>query len=212
MGKRIAIKTTLVCFGIFLILNSLIFLYIFKKYPPDTEQHITVVTAAVDIEEGTVIQEKHLKLKEIQQSASNSVMLTDESWIVGRKAVRKISKDDYIRANEVVSRENWYQNEDRVITLPASIEERLANLIKKGSYIDILLQKETSQEIETILEKVKVHDMLDEFGIPFDSNTAVNSKISYMKLVLGEKERQKLYLAKSSGRLVFELYCDSSQK
>jgi Flp pilus assembly protein CpaB len=212
MSKRLIIKTALICFGMFLILNTLIFTYIFKKYPLDLEEHIFVPVAAVDIEQGTVIQEKHFKMKDIHKSASNNSIAINIDQIIGKRAKSEIKRNDYIRDSDLVSKDNWFKDDERIIVLPVSIEERLANLIKKGSYVDIRLKKESSAIVETILNKVKVEDVLDEMGHPLDSNTSMNTKTAYMELILDEEQRQKVYSATMSGKLIFELYCDETQK
>jgi hypothetical protein len=93
-----------------------------------------------------------------------------------------------------------------------SIEERLANLIKKGSYIDIRLKKESSAVVETVLYKVKVEDVLDETGTSLDSKSGMNSRTTYMELVLDKVSREKIYTATTQGKLIYELYCDEMQK
>ncbi len=210
MGKRIIIKTTLICFGIFLIICTVVFSYVLKKYPLDLEKHVGVVVAAIDIDEGTIIEDRHIKKKLIQQSASNNLMLSEASLVVGQKAARKISGNDYIRSGDLIKKDSWYEEDDRIIILPVSIEERLANLIRRGSYVDIKLKKELVHEIETILSKVKVEDVLDESGNSLDSINGVNSRTAYMKLILNESERRKIYHASDSGKLIYELYCNET--
>ncbi len=212
MGKRLVIKTTLICMGIFLILNSIVFAYIFKRYPLDLQTHISVVVAAVDIDEGTIIQEKHIKTKEIQLSASNALLATDVGQVLGKKAKDKIMKNEYLSTSTLIDKNNWFKDDERIIILPMSIEERLANLIKKGAYVDIRLKKEASDIVETILYKVKVEDVLDETGVSLDSKSGMNSRTAYMKLILDKDERQKIYTAKMAGKLIYELYCDDTQK
>jgi hypothetical protein len=118
----------------------------------------------------------------------------------------------YIRTRDLVSKNNWFKNDERIIILPMSIEERLANLIKKGTYVDIRLKKEASDIVETILYKLKVEDVLDETGVSLDSKSGMNSRTAYMKLVLNKDERQKIYTAEMAGKLIYELYCDETQK
>ncbi len=211
MSKRIIIKTTLICLGIFMILNSLALVYIFKKYPLDTEKYVPVVVAAVDIEEGTVIEKRHVRTKLVQQSVVSSSFLTDVNEVLGKKAGIKIAQSDFMRNRDLLEKSNWFQEGDRIVVLPVSIEERLANLIHKGSYIDIGLKRETGTLPEPVLTKIKVQDMLDESGTPLSSITGVNSRTAYMELVLDKSEREKIYTAISAGKLVYELYCDSAQ-
>lgn len=212
MSKRLIIKTTLICIGIFLILNTLILTFIFKRYPLDFEEHIFIPVAAVDIQPGTIIQEEQLVLKEIPKSASNNSIATNISQVIGKKSTLEIKRNDYIRHSDLASKNNWFKDDERIIILPMSIEERLANLIKKGSYVDIRLKKESSDFVKTILYKVKVEDILDEMGCSLDSKSAMNSKTAYMELILNEEDRQKVYSAIVSGKLIYELYCDETQK
>lgn len=212
MGKRLVIKTILICFGIFLILNSIVIAYVFKQYPLDVEKHVLVIVAAVDIDEGTVIEERHIKTKEIQQSASNLSLATDRGQVIGKKARVKILRNDYVRTNVLNAKKDWFQDDERIIILPMSIEERLANLIQKGSYVDIRLKKEAIDVVETILYKVRVEDVLDETGTSLNSKSGMNSRTTYMKLILDKDERQKIYTATKTGKLIYELYCDETQK
>lgn len=212
MSKRLIIKTTLICFGIFLILNTIILVFLLKQYPLDSEEHILVPVAAVNIEQGSVIQEKQLKMKDIQKSASNSSIATNIGQIAGKKARSGIKRNDYIRNSDLITRNKWFKEDERIIILPMSIEERLANLIKKGSYVDIRLMKESSAVVETILNKVKVEDVLDEMGYSLDSKASMNTKTAYMELILNKEDRQKIYSATTSGKLIYELYCDETQK
>ncbi len=212
MSKRLIIKTVLICLGLFLILDSAIFAYIFTKYPINTEKTVTVVVAMADIKEGTVIAESFLRKKQVYASAVNSGVETEIGNVAGKKALTNIHRDDYIRAHDLLERKDWYMDDERIIILPVSMEERLANLIRKGSYVDIRLQRDTSEVTEDILYKIQVKDVLDDAGIALDSKSAVNSKTAYLKLVLGKKDREKIYSASRSGKLIYELYCDSTQK
>lgn len=210
MGKRIMIKTALICFGIFLIIGTLAASYILKKYPLDTEPRSYVLVASTDIGEGTVLEEKHIKKKLIHQSALNGSMVADTAFAVGRKTVHKISANDYLRAGDLIERKDWYEEDDRIIVLPVSVEERLANLVCKGSYVDIRLIKENVGDIETVISKVRVEDVLDEAGNSLSSNKGTNSRTAYMKLILNEPERLKVYAAAGAGRLIYELYCSET--
>lgn len=211
MVKRVIIKTVLICFGVFLILSTILSAYIFNKYPLDMEKRISVVIAATDIREGAVIGEKDIEIKEIPLSVANESMVLSTKQVIGRKSGIQMQRYDYVRIQDLISRENWYKEDERIIILPVNIEERLANLIKKGSYIDIGLKKEIGNSVEIILTKVKVEDVLDEMGTSLNSKAGKNSRIAYMKFIMNENERQKVYKARSTGKLIYELYCDDNQ-
>ncbi|ACL74500.1 SAF domain-containing protein [Ruminiclostridium cellulolyticum] len=212
MSKRLIIKTVLICIGLFLIMDSALFAYIFTKYPLNMEKQVSVVVATADIKKGTVIEERFLRKKDVWESTVNSSIERDIGNIEGKKALTDIYKDDYIRSCDLLEKKDWYKDDERIIVLPTNMEERLANLIRKGSYVDIRLQKDSGEATEDILYKIKVEDVLDETGTALDSKSAVNSKTAYFKLVLGKKERQKIYSAAKNGRLIYELYCDNIQK
>lgn len=195
-----------------MMLNAVILAFIFKKYPLDLEQHVSAVIAVADIEPGTVIERKHVTVRQIQKSALNAAMETDIGKVLDKKTTRRILRNDYLRGYDLVGKNSWYKQDERIIILPVSIEERLANLIRKGSFIDIRLKKETSPLVETILIRVEVADMLDENGNSVGSITGINSRTAYMKLILGEDQRQKVYTAMTAGKLIYELYCDEIQK
>ncbi len=212
MSKRLIIKTVLICIGIFLITDAALFAYIFTKYPLNMEKRVSVVVATADIKEGTVIEEHFLRKKEVWESALSASVERDIRDVAGKKALTDIHKDDYIRSYELLARQDWFKDDERIIVLPVSIEDRLANLIKKGSYVDIKLQRDTGESTEDILNKIQVKDVLDDSGTPLDSKAAVNSKTAYLKLVLGKEDRQKIYSALRNGKLIYELYCDNTQK
>jgi len=211
LSKRIIIKTVLICVGIFLIINTAFLTYVFKKYPIDMETYVPAVIAVADIEPGTVIERRHVKTKLIQQSAFNDSMESDINSVIGKKAIHKIAKQDYFRNYNLIHKNQWFKPDERIIVLPVSIEERLANLIKQGSYIDILLRVDSSSTIEPVLKKVEVSDVLDENGNPIDSMTGINSKTAYMKLILDAQQRQRIYTCMTKGQFIYELYCDETQ-
>ncbi len=212
MGKRIIIKTILICTGIFLILNAIILAYIFKTYPLDLEKYVPAVVAAVDIESGTILEPRHVRERLIKESALNSAMETELDSVLGKKTVGRISSNDYLRGSDLVDKKSWYAKDERIIILPVSMEERLANLIRKGSLIDIRLKKESGGVIETVLNKIIVVDMLDENGNSIDSKVGMNSRIAYMELILNEEKRHKVYASLAEGKLIYELYCNEDKE
>ena len=211
MNRRIILKTVIICTGLFLILSSLGLYYLFHNYKFDTEKIYQVLVASTDIDEGTVINESMVAVKSIKGSALNSYMLMDVKDITGKKALSKIGSGDYIRDYDLLSKEKWYSDGDRIIVLPVDTDARLANLIKKGSLIDIKGSLNNIKSIpKTVLSKVMVEDVLDENGVSL-GNSGGGSK-AYIKLVLDKNQRDRIYAATQLGKLVFELYCDSTQK
>lgn len=131
MSKRLIIKTVLICIGLFLITDSALFAYIFTKYPINTEKKISVVVATTDIKEGVVIEEHFLRKKEVYASGVSANVETEISNVAGKRAINDIHKNDFIRTYELLDKKEWYKDDERIIVLPVSMEDRLANLIKK---------------------------------------------------------------------------------
>ncbi len=91
------------------------------------------------------------------------------------------------------------------------IEQRLANLIVKGSLIDIKVElKDIVTPPQTVLSKVFVEDILDENGLSLGKN--IGSRKAYAIVVLDKTQRDRVYTAEQYGKLLYELYCDSTQK
>jgi Flp pilus assembly protein CpaB len=211
LSRRLMIKTALICFGIFLILSAGIWGFILSKYPLDFEKDVPVVIAASDIKQGEVIELSQLRVKNIKESDSNQYLVADVSLVAGNKALADLKKGDYISSSILLGKKDWYKKDDRIIILPLNMEERLANLIKKGEYVDIRIRDDVTYEVRTVLSKVRVEDMLDDSGNSLSSGNAANSKTAYMKLVLQENQRQSLYTSMRAGKIIYELYCDSTQ-
>ncbi len=211
MKKRIVIKTVLVCLGIFLILISASTYFITSRYELDTEKRIQVIIAAADIPVGSIITDEMVAYKTIKESGYNSHMMLDTGQAVGKKMLAPILKGDYIPAYDLLPSDKLCSDDDRTIILPMDVEGRLANLIRKGSLIDIKVQiKDVSTPPQTVLSRVFVEDILDENGLSLGDN--IGSKKAYAKVVLDKKQRDRVYVASQFGSLLYELYCNNTQK
>lgn len=210
MNKRIIIKTALICFGVFLLISAVLIWIFSEKFEIDREKRIQVVVAKMPIQQGTVINREMIGIKTIRESSFNSHMLTDAGEVIGTKAAAQIGQEDYIRTYVLLSKDKWYKEDERIIVLPMEVEERLANLIRKGSYIDIkLAPKEVKAVPKLVLSRVRVEDVLDENGVSLGSNGA--AKKAYARVVLDNRQRDRIYVAREMGKLIFELYCDTTQ-
>lgn len=211
MSRRLIIKTVLICVGVFFILSAAIWGFILSEYPLDLEKNVPAVIAASDIKQGEVIELSQLKVKNIKESDSNEYLVADVTLAAGNKALADIRKGDYVSRSILLGKKDWYKKDDRIIILPLNMEERLANLVKKGEYVDIRVRDDVTYEVRTVLSRIRVEDMLDDSGNSLNSDNAANSKTAYMKLVLQEHERQALYTSMKTGKIIYELYCDATQ-
>lgn len=211
MNKRIILKTVLVCLGIFLILASAGIYFFTSSYELDTEKKYQVIIAAADIPVGGVITHEMVTYRTIKESGYNMHMLQNPEHVVGMKALAPIREGDYISEYDLLPPNNWYKDNDRTIILPMDVESRLANLIKKGSLIDIKIEfKDSKAPPQTVLSRVFVEDILDENGLSLGEN--IGSKKAYAQVVLDNAQRDRVYVASQYGRLLYELYCDTTQK
>jgi hypothetical protein len=211
MNKRIILKTILVCLGIFLILISASIYFFSTKYELDTEKKYQVIIAAADIPTGEVITNEMVAYRTIKESGYNVHMMQNSKRVVGMKTLAPIMKGNYISEYNLIPSEKWYKAEDRTIILPMDVEGRQANLIKKGSLIDIRVErKDIIAPPQTVLSKVFVEDILDENGLSLGEN--IGSKKAYAKVVLNNTQRDRIYVASQYGRLIYELYFNNTQE
>lgn len=210
MNKRIVLKTALVCLGISLILASASIYFISSKYELDTEKRYQVIIAAADILVGEIITDEMVTYRTIKESGYNLHMVQSPGQIVGMKVLAPIMKGDYIPEYDLLPSNKWYKEDDRTIILSMDVEDRLANLIRKGSLIDIKVRvKDSKASPQTVLSRVFVEEILDENGLSLGEN--IGSKKAYAKVVLDKAQRDRIYVASQYGMFIYELYCDNTQ-
>lgn len=210
MNKRIALKTALICSGIFIILISIAAYYIFTNYPLDTEGRVEAVIASKDIKPGDVLTTEMLTMVSIRETAITEGMLTDMQEGIGNKAMFPVKAGEYLQKSWFISKKDWAGENERMIVLPMDIESRLANLIKKGSYIDIrVIPNENKLIPKTVISKIIVEDILDENGLSLEES--IGSKKGYAVLKVTPLQSLRINAAAQLGKLTFELYCDETQ-
>lgn len=210
MNKRIILKTVLICMGIFIIMASAGIYFFSSKYELDTEKKYQVVMAAADIPIGSVITENMVSYKTIKESGITPHMLQKSEQVVGMKALSPILKGDFIPQYNLLPPDKWHKDDDRTIILPVDVEGRLANLIKKGSVIDIkVLPADQKSLLKLVLSRITVSDVLDENGL--STGDAIGNRKGYIVVVLDKEQRNRIYAAIQYGKLMYELYCDSTQ-
>lgn len=210
MNKRLILKTSLICTGIYIILASLAIFYVSSKYDLDTEKRYNVIVASKDIAVGDIITEDNAGIKVIKESSLTANMLTDPSLCTGRKALSPVKNGDYLMSYNLLPPEDLHKDDEKIIVLPMSVEERLANRIQKGSLIDIKVLPENQKTIpKTVLSRITVDDILDENGMALGD--AMGNKKAFTVVTLDEKQRERLYVAQQLGKIIYELYCDPTQ-
>lgn len=210
MNKRLIMKTALICVGIFIILASVAVYMLKEKYDLDTEKRINVVISSQDIMAGEVINETMIQYRTIRESALTTHMATNIDQCTNSMTSVPIKSGDYIFSYHLLSPDIWQSNDARIIVLPMTIDERLANLIKKGSVIDIKVLPTDEKIIpKLVLSHIAVSDVLDENGLSLGD--AIGSRKGYVVVVLDKEQRNRIYAAMQYGKLMYELYCDLTQ-
>ena len=210
MNKRLVIKTALICTGVFIILISVAIFVFNTKYDLDTEKRINIIVASNDILPGEIIKESMVEYRTIKESAVSPYMLTDPDQLFNAKASAMVKSGDYIFSYNLLLPDSWQTSDARTIVLPMTIDERLGNLIKKGTVMNIkVLPADVKTIPKLVISHITVSDVLDENGMsPGDT---IGSKKAYAVIILSEEQRKRLYAAMQYGNLMYELYCDSTQ-
>lgn len=212
MIKKAIIKTILICTGIFLLLAAgTMYMLFYNGVLEIGEPELQVIVASTNIQKGDEITAGMVEIKTIKQSAINENMIMSTSEVYGKKAVNDIKKGDYIRKHELI--EIKYTDEQRITVIEADINARLANLIKRGSKIDIRVYIE-DKGFPLVLSGIEVEDILDETGSA--DPEMLGSKKAYIKLILNREQMDILYALKkyadeTGEKLIIELYADETQ-
>ena len=211
MQRRVIIKTILICMGIFVMLSAGLWYYVFSQYKFDTQKDIKVVVATKKIEANTIINRSELTYKTIKESGFNNSMITNMELVDMNKSLFTIATGDYIRNYGLVPKDKVYRDDERAIVMEVDVEKRLANLINKGSYVDIMVSTNDGKLPKLVLSKVYISEILDDYGAIMESSTIGNKK-GFLKFILNKQDREKIYAAKEAGQIFYELYCDMLQK
>jgi Flp pilus assembly protein CpaB len=211
MNKRIAIKTALICFGVFIMLCAGIVYYFSQNYQLDLEKKYNVAVATKSIGANEIINESMITIKTIKQSALVKGMVSAKEDLIGSKTIAGVEEGDYYRNYLIVPKDKIFRDDDRIIILPMDVEDRLAGLVQEGSIVDIIINFKDQKAPKRVLSKININSLIDENGISIEKNE-IGAKKVFAKLVLNDEQRMKVYIARVLGKLTFELYCDATQK
>lgn len=211
MIRRTVIKTVLICCGVFLLGLSATSYALFSRFPLDMEKRLNVAVFAVNAEEGEVLEEGMIMMKGIRESALNDYMVRDVSAVVGKRLMVPARKGDYVASYRVAGDEEIYSEDEKLIAIELATVDRMANIIGRGSYVDIVLKYDKTQRLpQIVLSKVKVEELVDTNGDPVERCSG--GKAVYARLRLGKAQRDRLYAASDMGRLLCETYASPLQK
>lgn len=210
MIKRAVVKTIIICFGIFLIATSIFLLLLFRKYPLDSENRYYVAVASVSIDEGQILEPNMISMNQIRESGFNNYMTQDVNRIIGKRLLTSIRKGDFITDYKLQEISDLYTDDERILAIELCPIDRIANIVTKGNFVDIVLKYKNVKKLpDIVLSKVKVQDLIDANGKSVENY--VSSKTLYAKLKLGKQQRERLYAAADLGQLFCEAYGSDAQ-
>jgi len=211
LTRRVAFKTALICLGVFILLSAGGVYYFYNFMDFDTEQRVMVYTAATDLHPGDTINESLIAQKVVRESSLVPSMILDSNEVIGKKAIIDIKAGDYLTNYNFLDSSLWYKDDERYTVLEVGIKERLAGLVKKDSLVDILVELNGKYDLpKVVLPRVKIIDLIDEFGNSVSDMPS--EKTLFAKLLLNKEERDLLFAAQESGKLIIELYCNTIQE
>jgi hypothetical protein len=208
MTKRIVIKTSLICIGISFSVFSLLTLWFLNNFRFDENKNISIVIAKEKLSYGMYIKQGMITTKEVNISQVTKNMVTDPQELIGKRVIQDFDKNDYVYIYGF-SHDDLSESDSRIVTIPVTIEQRHANLVKKGCLVDIKYSYSNNIPV-LVLSKVRIEDVLNENGMP--GGESAGNKTCYLKLILSQDQRNKIYNASETGKPVLEIYLSDNQK
>ncbi len=180
-------------------------------YKPNFEKDITVVVAAKSFSFGDKINETNIRLKKIKENQYSNIFIKNPNELINKVTTHDILEGDFFTETDYSDSNKLYHEDDMVTIIPMTLEQRLANMITPGSIVDIKIQPDLKNAPITVLTGIKIEAMMDENGKTIENITGY-PKTVFAKLILNKDQRNKLYIAKNMGPLIFELYTYYNQK
>jgi hypothetical protein len=210
MNRRIIIKTVFICSGSFCILLAILIYFFYNPNTQSKQELVDVLIARNDIKIGQKISENLYNIKKIPLEYATPMMLTTKEITENMWCVKDILFNEYILKDCIDKNITNLKKDLRITVIPVDMDGRLANLIKKGSLIDIRIRQDgISEKSRLVLSGLNILDVLDESGNP--SNVLAASRKAYIKLMLEREQLDALYSAQNKGKIIFELYVSPFQ-
>jgi pilus assembly protein CpaB len=157
--KSLGKKLIVLSFVFALICSIVIFIYLRSlQTPKDIVEKITILVAAEDIPPRIEISEKMLKEIEVPKDPIFNVYIKEQSQIVGKYTKETIRKDEGFREEKLLQK-NGNEKElafhidakHRAVTLNVNGEAGVANLLKSGDYVDVVVFLAEKKEEQVIV-------------------------------------------------------------
>ena len=154
---------------------------------------IPVVVATQDIPLGTAITDQNVQIEAIpqaylvDQAITQQALETDPMAVLGHTAVTTLPKGTQITPNLISgsvnasSLANVIEGNNVAVTIATGTETGLANLLKIGDYVNVVLPTESASgqsNVETVVEKVKVVALDGYLSNPEDAYASVTLEVT----------------------------------
>lgn len=217
MNKRLVIKTALICWGIFLVIIGGILYFMNNPENQIKRETTTVLVANMNIKAGQKLtSDLYRKIKIPVDFVTPKMVKASElsvSKVYGNNVwcTSEIYRGEYIMKDDLDTIGAKVKKDLRITIIPLDMEGRLANLIKKGSVVDLRVQEAGSNNsTKLVLQGLEILDMLDEAG----NSTVLSapSRKAYIKVMLDRNKLDALYKAQNAGKIIMELYVSPLQQ
>ncbi|UYI46498.1 Flp pilus assembly protein CpaB [Vibrio natriegens] len=168
------------------------------------ERH-PVLVAAMEIEPGVIIEEKHLKTKLMEVDWIEETTLTQPSQAIGKVAANSIYEGELVNPNRIavlgegVTLAAMIPEDKRALTIRVNDVIGVAGFLLPGNKVDILNTK--GGGTSTVLKNIKVL-AVDQTARTKDNKPVI---VRAVTLEVSPKEAEKLLTENSKGRIQLAL-------
>ncbi|ANQ17857.1 Flp pilus assembly protein CpaB [Vibrio natriegens] len=170
----------------------------------EVERH-PVLVAAMEIEPGVIIEEKHLKTKLMEVDWIEETTLTEPSQAVGKVAANSIYEGELVNPNRIavlgegVTLAAMIPEDKRALTIRVNDVIGVAGFLLPGNKVDILNTK--GNGTSTVLKNIKVL-AVDQTARTKDNKPVI---VRAVTLEVTPKEAEKLLTENSKGSIQLAL-------
>ena len=170
----------------------------------EVERH-PVLVAAMEIEPGVIIEEKHLKTKLMEVDWIDETTLTEPSQAIGKVAANSIYEGELVNPNRIavlgegVTLAAMIPEDKRALTIRVNDVIGVAGFLLPGNKVDVLNTK--GNGTSTVLKNIKVL-AVDQTARTKDNKPVI---VRAVTLEVSPKEAEKLLTEKSRGQIQLAL-------
>lgn len=170
----------------------------------EVERH-PVLVAAMEIEPGVIIEEKHLKTRLMEVDWIEETTLTESSQAVGKVASNSIYEGELVNPNRIavlgegVTLAAMIPEDKRALTIRVNDVIGVAGFLLPGNKVDVLNTRGSSTQ--TVLKNIKVL-AVDQTARTKDNKPVI---VRAVTLEVSPKEAEKLLTENSRGQIQLAL-------